>query len=385
MLCAFKLNIRPGRRLLLCHTVRFANLFVEAIVADLTYNDTLGAYQPYAKAVRPYLLRADTHPYIRKILSKSQVRILVDLVSRARIRNPDKEIKVKLERVASDLSVDRRTVTRAISTFFSLGWLLPNPGYDGRNRRGRFAAQQYVISQTLRGLIGMPVKAANTVAGDVENENQGNAVSAETPDSAEAEMSHGLVGVNKSLLKKEASFNKEAEKPAGLPPDLRPMQRELGIEHKGMCALMRLAKELGQRLQDVWHVKKHLLIGSGIKGGRAVNYVKALLRSGDDFAYVARTRFAAPGATNGTPRQASARQSPRKRPSGLSNDRAELEQIALSSRFKRYKHIAKDMVFCVYDGTADVIHGAVRTFYDESKMEGIYRGIAAGNLVEAFD
>ena len=354
-------------------------------MADLTYNDTLGAYEPYAKAVRPYLLRTDTHPYIREILSKSQVRILVDLVSRARIRNPDKEIKVKLERVASDLSVDRRTVTRAISTFFSLGWLLPNPGYDGRNRRGRFAAQQYVISETLRGLIGMPVKAANLPAAGAEGVDRGDAASTETPGAAEAEMSHGLIGVNNGLLKKEASFNKEAEKQAGLPPDLRPMQRELGIEHKGMCALMRLAKELGQRLQDVWHVKKHLLVGSGMKGGRAVNYLKALLRSGDDFAYVARTRFAAPGSTNGSPRQARTPQAPQKRPSGLPADRAQLEQIALSSRFKRYKHISKDMVVRVYDGTADVIHGAVRTSYDESQMEGIYRGIAAGNLVEAFD
>ena len=370
-------------------------------MADLTYNDTLGAYASYAKAVRPYLLRADTHPYIREILSKSQVRILIDLVGRARVRKPDKEIKVKLEHVASDLSVDRRTVTRAISTFFSLGWLLPNPGYDGRNRRGRFAAQQYVISQTLRSLIGMPVKAANLPAasaevvddGDAalaetpgaEVVDDGDAALAETPGAAETEMSHGLIGVNKSLLKKEASFNKEAEKQAGLPPDLRPMQRELGIEHKGMCALMRLAKELGQRLQDVWHVKKHLLIGSGMKGGRAVNYLKALLRSGDDFAYVARTRFAAPGSTNGSPRQARAPKAPQKPPSGLPADRAQLEQIALSSRFKRYKHISKDMVVRVYDRTADVIHGAVRTTYEESQMEGIYRGIAAGNLLEAFD
>lgn len=354
-------------------------------MAELTYNETLGAYEPYAKAVRPYLLRADTHPYIREILSKSQVRILVDLVSRARIRNPDKEIKVKLERVASDLNVDRRTVTRAISTFFSLGWLLPNPGYDGRNRRGRFAAQQYVISRTLRRLIGMPTKPVEAPTANVAETNCGYAASTETPGAAEAKMSHGLIGVNKGLLKKEASFNKEAEKPAGLPPDLRPMQRELGIEHKGMCALMRLAKEHGQRLQDVWHVKKHLLVGSGIKGGRAVNYVKALLRSGDDFAYVARTRFAAPGATNGSPGRARAPQAPQKRPSGLPIEREQLEQIALSSRFKRYKHISKDMVVRVYDGTADVIHGAVRTYYDESQMEGIYRGIAAGNLVEAFD
>jgi hypothetical protein len=358
---------------------------MEVIVADLTYNDTLSAYEPYAKAVRPYLLRADTHPHIRHVLTKSQVRILIDLVSRACIRKPEKEIKVKLEHVASDLNVDRKTVTRAVSTFFSLGWLLPNPEYDGRNRRGRFAAQQYIISETFRTLIGMPTKATMTRDRDVENEHSEAAAAPASTAASKTEMSHGLEGVNKSLLKKEASFNKEAEKQPGLPVDLRPMQRELRIEHKGMCALMRLAKELGQRLQDVWHVKKHLLVGSEIKGGRAVNYLKALLRSGDDFAYVARTRFAAPAATNGSSRQARASQAPQRRPSGLPIDRKLLEQIALSSRFKRYKHISKDMVVRLYDGTADVIHGAVRTSYDESQMEGIYRGIAAGNLVEALD
>lgn len=354
---------------------------------ELTYNNTLSAYESYPKAIRPYLLRADTHPRIREILSKSHLRILIDLVSRAGIRNPDKEIKVKLERVANELSVDRRTVTRAISTFFNLGWLHQNPGYDGRNRRGRFAAQQYVISSNLRDLVGLPLKktegASNKPAQSIGT-SPPDEMPSDEPGSA-AEMSHGLIGVNNCLLKKEASFNKEAEKPAGLPADLRPLQRALGIEHKGMCALMRLAKEMGQRLQDVWQCKNHLLTGAGMTGGRAVNYLKALLRSGDDFAYLARTRFAGPGASNGSPRARNGQQQVKSPPSGREITQEDLRAIAVNSRFKRFRHIKKDMIVRIYEDTADVVHGSVRSSYDETQMEGIYRGIAAGNLVEAFD
>lgn len=351
---------------------------------ELTYNDTLSAYESYSKAIRPFLLRADTHPQIRAILSKSHLRILIDLLSRARIRNPDKEIKAKLENVASDLSVDRRTVTRAISTFFNLGWLLPSPGYDGRNRRGRYAAQQYLISPTLRDLVGLPLKETMKALQEESPPAPGNTATEEAAvqPSNETEMSHGLLGVNKSLLKKEASFNTEAQKPAGLPADLRPIQRELGIEHKGMCALMKLAKEMGQRLQDVLLCKKHLLIGSGMTGGRAVNYIKSLLRSGDDFAYVARTRFAGPGRLNGSQVIRNDQLPAKSRSGGRKTGLTELEAIAVSSRFKRFRHVARTMVVQVYDGSADVINGAVRSTYYGDQMEGIYKGIAAGNLVE---
>lgn len=357
-------------------------------MADLTYNDMLDAYCSYPAAIRKYLLRAETHPEIRTRLSKSAMRILVDLVSRARIRNPQKEILVKISNVAAKFDVDRRTVGRAISTFMELDWLCPNPSHDGRNWLGKFAARQYLITDRLRALVGLPVvrvesepetdesTPASTDVIEADGQPAGTQANA-------AEMSHGHIGVNNCLFKKEASFNKMADKPRGLPADLLPLHRELGIELPGIFALMKQAKAVGQRLQDLWAAKRHLLSGSTITGGRAVAYFRSLLSSGEDFSYVARTRYASPGARNKGQVGNSIAIPPTTPPAAATQVSHPYAAIAEACKFKRYQHVHRDISVRFYDGTAEVTNGAVRETYAGDMMIGLYRGIEAGNLVEA--
>lgn len=348
---------------------------------NLTYNDILSAYSDYPAPIRPYLLRAETHPDIRAKLTKSFMRVFIDLVARTRIRKPAKEIGVSVYKVASKLGVSTKTVTRTISLCLDCGWLDPDPLHDGRNRWGKFSARRYIIATPLRKLIGLPtddVQASSSVADEPPAP-----PAVKTVPAAESgtEMSHGI-GVNNCLSKKEASFNNEAEKPKGLPADLRPLQRELGIDLFGIFSLMGLAKQVGQRLQDVWIVKRHLLLNSGITGGRAVKYMRALLNSGDDFAYVARKLLNTAGSV-GTGSAASQPRGKEIQPRSPSEaSRARLEAIAKACRFKTFRHVSRDMIVRFYDVFAEVTRGAVREIYPACHMEGLYKGIAAGNLVE---
>jgi hypothetical protein len=350
-------------------------------VLNLTYNDMLSAYEDYPSPIRPYLLRAETHPDIRAKLTKSFMRVFIDLVARTRIRKPMKEISVSVNKVASELGVSTKTVTRTISLCLECGWLDQDPLHDGRNRWGKFSARRYLVATPLRKLIGLPTTDEHASSLDPGNSSAPRAAEVNCVLQSETEMSHGI-GVNKCFSKKEASFNNEAEKPKGLPADLRPLQRELGIDLFGIFSLMGLAKQVGQRLQDVWIVKRHLLLNSNITGGRAVKYLRSLLNSGDDFAYVARKLTNAPGsneprATPSQPPSSSKRPHLQSEASG-----GRLEAIAEACRYKTFRHVSRDMIVRFYDRFAEVTRGAVRETYPECHMDGLYKGVAAGNLVE---
>lgn len=348
---------------------------------NLTYNDMLSAYQNYPSPIRPYLLRAETHPDIRAKLTKSFMRVFIDLVARTRIRKPAKEISVSVHKVASELGVSTKTVTRTISLCLECGWLDSDPLHDGRNRWGKFSARRYLVASPLRKLIGLPTKDEQASSTGSENPPASPTAEAKLAPQSKTEMSHGI-GVNNCLSKKEASFNNEAEKPKGLPADLRPLQRELGIDLFGIFSLMGLAKRVGQRLQDVWIVKRHLLLNSGITGGRAVKYLRSLLNSGDDFAYIARKLANGSGraGTCSTPSQARSQSKQPHSPSDASHER--LEVIAKACRYKTFRHVSRDMIVRFYDGFAEVTRGAVRETYPACHMEGLFKGVAAGNLVE---
>jgi hypothetical protein len=361
----------------------------------LTYNDMLSAYSVYPAPIRPYLLRAETHPDIRTKLTKSFMRVFIDLVARTRIRKPEKEIDVSVHKVATKLGVSTKTVTRTISLCLDSGWLALDPHHDGRNRWGKYSARRYLVATPLRELVGLPTSDADAHDNDADEITNVADASQTAPGEwptepatsdicdghLETEMSHGIE-VNKSFFKKEASFNKDAEKPKGLPADLRSLQSELGIELFGIFSLMALAKQVGQRLQDVWIAKRRLLLNSGVTGGRAVHYLRSLLNSGDDFAYVARKITNATGSP-GTGSKASQGDGAKKRPPRASDaSKTRLEAIAEACRYKTFRHINRDMIVRFYDGFAEVTRGAVRETYPECHMEGLYKGVAAGNLVE---
>jgi hypothetical protein len=61
---------------------------------------------------------------------------------------------------------------------------------------------------------------------------------------------------------------------------------------------------------------------------------------------------------------------------------ARLRAIAETCRYKTFRHVSRDMIVRFYDGFAEVTRGAVRETYPACHMEGLYKGVATGNLVE---
>jgi len=276
---------------------------------SLTYNDMLGAYAPYPAPIRPYLLRAETHPALNRLLTKSFMRVFIDILGRAPIANPLRALRLRIDVIAKNLDISTRTVDRALSFFKEQGWLSQDVRCDGRNRFGEFCTKEFILSTDLRNMLGLPTETTLPQTIDQEELSVDNSAS-------ETKLSHGLYRVNK-VFKKEASFQQGASsiknqqtnlvsattsqppvtanpsastKQPKLPADLIEMAETLQITPHGICALMRLAKQANQRLQDVWRVKRDQLLNSGAKEGRAFCYLRHLLSTGEDFAFRARNK-----------------------------------------------------------------------------------------------
>lgn len=427
---------------------------------NLTYNEMLSAYSTYPAPIRPYLLRGETHPVLREKLTKSLMRAFIDLLSRANIADPARPIQVRMDLTAERLGISSKTVSRTIKLMKKNGWLTPNPGHDGRNWLGEYAGREFILSDALRKLIGLPTStegraargnadfklngsggelltvlqpvasegcsqaipsAANStmqapveeksVAAGVDNLDSeetkmsdgraGYSHKSAQEFSDETGMSDGHIGVNNCFIKKEAPFKTEAlvienegKKPIRIPADLADMHTVFGISGKGICGLMRMAKDKCQRLQDLWKVKKEQLRKAGATGGRAVLYLRSLLLSGEDFAYVARSMPSSPGKEASPPVHAIG-SSIDEAPDNAVGDATEtsarvdapdfenLHAFGKTCAFKKFKHVSNGMVVRFYEGTADVSHGSTYAVYAGwAMMRGLYLGVYRGNLVE---
>jgi hypothetical protein len=426
---------------------------------NLTYNEMLSAYDDYPAPIRPYLLRAETHPLLREKLTKSFMRAFIDLLSRANIANPARPIWVRMDTTARRLGISAKTVSRTIALMTENAWLRPNERHDGRNWQGKYAGREFILSTELRKIVGLPIdvtpppspgdpgaardgstgaschipaaepagsgssaqlesfdgveksegakEASETAVGKSTSERTGMSDgSASFPQNPaedrgdQTEMSDGYIGVNNVFLKKGASLKSEAfiietqgEKTIRIPADLADMHIVFGISGKGICGLMRFAKEKCQRLQDVWKAKKDQLAKAGATGGRAVLYLRRLLSCGEDFAYIARNMISSPAApTEPVPAgNAPVQRSPaygerldaRKPSSGVDLiDHLNLLEFGKTCAFRKFRHVSNDMTVRFYDGSADVSRGSTYEVYAGEMLIGLYRGVYRGNLVE---
>jgi hypothetical protein len=427
---------------------------------NLTYNEMLSAYSTYPAPIRPYLLRGETHPVLREKLTKSLMRAFIDLVSRANIADPARPIQVRMDLTAERLGISSKTVSRTIKLMKKNGWLTTNPGHDGRNWLGEYAGREFILSDALRKLVGLPTSTEgrappsnadfklNGSGGELStvsrppasqacsqavpsaahstmqalDEGKSTAAGMDNLDSEETKMSDGQpgyphesaqefsnktgmsdghIGVNNCFIKKEAPFKTEAlvianegTKSIRIPADLADMHTVFGISGKGICGLMRMAKDRCQRLQDIWKVKKEQLRKAGATGGRAVLYLRSLLLSDEDFAYVARSMPSNPAEEASPPVHASdstideapaydACNAPEIGDRVDPRDFPKLYDFAKTCVFKKFKHVSNGMVVRFYEGTADVSHGSTYAVYAGwAMMRGLYLGVYRGNLVE---
>lgn len=438
---------------------------------NLTYNEMLSAYSKYPAPIRPYLLRAETHPLLRETLTKSFMRAFIDLLSRANIANPARPIQVRMDLTARRLGLSAKTVSRTIGLMLENAWLTVNESHDGRNWEGKYAGREFIICDSLRKLVGLPygpgvqavddddsddpkgagsssncpgdlsyatnrcpstqcepqakpnitavepggctkpahIASAVDNGGDKPNPDRTGLSDGDTSypqiraksDPNQTELSDGHIGVNKVFLKKEASLHKGAfiiendnGKPIRVPADLAELHTVLGITGRGICTLMRLAKERSQRLQDVWKVKQEQILKAGATGGRAMQYLRALLNSGEDFSYVARCKITNPiqdmnagpsssGKASPSAGTGAAVQAPVTAGDMRSDEDINLGKLGQLCAFKKFRHISNGMVVRFFDGTAEVSRGKEwHVFAGWEMMRNLYLGVARGNLVE---
>ncbi len=359
-------------------------------MSSLTYNDVLSAYQRYPAPIRPYLLRAETHPTLRAALTKSFMRIFVDIVARAPIIDSNRPLSFRADVIAANVDVTTKTVSRAVTQFRKLGWLKRHPESDGRNGWGEFCVGQFILGDELRSMLGLPTAAIvqpdaveptppEVPSQDTQNVapelKQGRDQEARKIQANETEMSHGLYRVNK-VFKKEASFSKDAfdtkapkatpkTNPTKVPADLVALQTELGILPFGIFKLMGMAKAVQQRLQDVWVAKRDQILSSGATEGRAVRYLESLLNSGEDFAYRARLQAMSPATAPQTQRPTHA---------------------AVEDNHRRHWNICysgpNDLMVRIDADGSTFVSDATRTnaYVRPADMAQIYEAIAAGRL-----
>jgi hypothetical protein len=268
---------------------------------------------------------------------------------------------------------------------------------------------QCQLQQIVPSTVGQATQAAMNEPADIIESTEGQTT-------AKSKMSSGLIYAVNKVFKKEASVQNEAlkkeasflnpEQPnvktnrrqAFVPQTLKDMADQLEIRPEGVCMLMALAKQTGHWLQDVWTAKKDTLLNAGVKAGRAVRYIEFLLKCGEDFSYVARTKITALKAqalaTNQNSQSSAAAQPPvaataqvnaqANHAEDADADAEEpLKAIAKAARYKRFKHVSKSIQVRIYEGSAEVTDGiqsALRGGW--SQMKQIYMDIALGNLVE---
>jgi len=90
------------------------------------------------------------------MLTKSFMRVVVDVLSRAPIADPVRPIKLRVDIVADDLDVSTKTVSRALNILRKNGWLRRSSDHDGRNNWGEFCSGEFILGDGLRAMLGLP-------------------------------------------------------------------------------------------------------------------------------------------------------------------------------------------------------------------------------------
>lgn len=318
------------------------------LVHAQTLDDVVRPYRHYPATIQTALLRLETHPTFRSV-TRSALKVLKALVTRACATNGVAAIRARLETVAVQADVSTKTVQRAMSAFNQFGWL--KPASDGRSKYGVFTSRRYVFSEEFCALAHLPTAAKP--AADLARE---------------TEMSCGGIHVDLSLKEdlreiaiKNRKDNPEAN-PITLPEPLRAMPEETAIKDTGVCKLIGIANRLGHKLQDVYAVAKPHLAAKGAKKGRAYRYLLAML-------------------LNPKPADYAGRAAQMQRQDEACATAAAIRSTAERARYKRYL-APNGALVRVFDGTAEVTRDGQSQVLAGRQMLALYADIESGKLKE---
>ncbi|MET3134789.1 hypothetical protein AAKU55_005091 [Oxalobacteraceae bacterium GrIS 1.11] len=228
-----------------------------------TLDEVVQPYLHLPKTVQTALLRVETHPTFRS-LTKSTLKVLKALVTRASATNGATAIRARLDTVAMQADVSAKTAQRALRTFDTLGWV--KAATEGRSEYGVFCSKRYVFSAKFCELVHLPTKDKPL-----------------REYARETEMSDGAVNVDLSFKKdqQEISLQKRLQNPhptpIQLPEALRKMASETGMLDTGVAKLRGIAHAQGYRLEDVYTVARKRLTEIGANAGRCYRYLLAAI------------------------------------------------------------------------------------------------------------
>ncbi len=313
-----------------------------------TLDDVIQPYRHLPGAIQTALIRVETHPTFRG-LTRGSLKVLKALVTRASATNGAAMIRARMDRVADEAGVSTKTAQRAMRTFFNVGWVLP--ASEGRSEYGVFESRRYTFSAALCELVHLPTKGKPAAIFRQETQ-----------------MSGGAIKTDLSLQKdqQEISIKNRNGEPPTLPVAVNAIPEETGINPTGVCKLLGIARQVGYQLEHVYAVAKPYLVKIGASSpGRAYRYLLTMLNNPRKADYAGK---AAQMLRAAVPDQAKT-----------------LADVARQCRFKRFVHVSNGMQVRFFDGTAEVRRDAESVLYAGEQMQGLYRGVASGNLREVLE
>lgn len=312
-----------------------------------TLDDIVRPYLHLPTTVQCALVRVETHPVFRA-LTRATLAVLKTLVTRSSATNGTAIIRARVDKMADEAGVSYKTVQRAMRTFREFEWVLP--ATEGRSEYGVFESKRYVFTPGLCELIDLPTKSKPAPAL-----------------AQETEMSDGAIYVDLSLKKdlQEISIKNREGQPPTLPPTVTKIPEETGISATGVCKLLGVARRADYKLEDVYLLAKPYLEKIGTNAARCYRYLHAMLVNPKKVDYAGKAA--------------------QERRNGDTDPAKALAAIAAHCRFKRYYHVSNGIRVRFFDGTAEVSRNGNCELYAGTQMQGLYKGIANGNLVEVIE
>lgn len=316
----------------------------------ITIEDVVKPYLHLPSAVQIALVRIETHPTFRAV-TKSTLKVLKALVSRASATNGTTIIRARLDRVAEEADVSTKTVQRALRVFHQLNWV--SQASEGRSEYGVFESKRYRLSPALCELVHLPTK--------------------EKPAcelARETELSDGAIYVDLSLKEdlRETSIKNRNGDPPKLPAAVEHVPAETGISPTGVCKLLGIARQVGYQLEHVVLFAKPYLARIGTASpGRAYRYLLAMLTNPRQVDYAAKLAQLE-RMTEGATRAKSAK------------------QLEVHCRYKRFMHKTRaGLRVRFFDGVAEVSRDGELATLAGAQLAPLYADVANGQLVEVMD
>jgi hypothetical protein len=240
-------------------------------VRPLTLEDLYQQYRKQPIVIRDAIMRTNSHPTIINSVTRSTLRVLTRLVSRADKTDGTAPLRAKIDNLAIEAECDPKTVRRAISALVELGWLAL-PDMVVRNEYGVFSTRTYQFTERFCTLVCLPRPSVEPASSSPTG----------------TEMSTGANKVDLSFKNDQRTIERETRKAKSQPVELTPVldqaAEEFAMNRTGVAQLRGLAHRAGYALEDIIAVGRAYLQKAKATKNRAHGYLRAMIARKSDYA-----------------------------------------------------------------------------------------------------